>query len=408
MRVVIIGHLLPEPASSAAGSRMLELISFFREADNEVVFASAAQNVTFSIAQKDLDAQLVTIELNSDSFNAQIKALDPEVVLFDRYLTEEQYGWRVAEACPNALRILDTEDLHCLRQARRDAVKAERPFERADLNNEIAKREIAAIFRADLSLIISEAEIDLLTSHFQVKDALLHYLPFLPAQKEANDAPPFEERSHFMTIGNFLHPPNIDGVEYVQSTIWPLIRKGLPTAEMHVYGAYPPQRILQLHKPQNGFYVHGRIASAQDAFTKARVCLAPLRFGAGMKGKLLEAMLFSTPSVTTSIGAEGMHGDLAWGGSISDAPESIAKAAIALHEKKDAWQNAVSNGRAILKERFNTSDHKALLQSRLTALKTDLVAHRNENFIGQMLHHHQHKSTEFMSRFIALKNQKGA
>jgi len=350
----------------------------------------------------------VTIELNSDSFNAQIKALDPEVVLFDRYLTEEQYGWRVAEACPNALRILDTEDLHCLRQARRDAVKAERPFERADLNNEIAKREIAAIFRADLSLIISEAEIDLLTSHFQVKDALLHYLPFLPAQKEANDAPPFEERSHFMTIGNFLHPPNIDGVEYVQSTIWPLIRKGLPTAEMHVYGRLPAAAHSTIAQTPERVLRSRTNSQRQDAFTKARVCLAPLRFGAGMKGKLLEAMLFSTPSVTTSIGAEGMHGDLAWGGSISDAPESIAKAAIALHEKKDAWQNAVSNGRAILKERFNTSDHKALLQSRLTALKTDLVAHRNENFIGQMLHHHQHKSTEFMSRFIALKNQKGA
>lgn len=408
MRVVIIGHLLPEPASSAAGTRMLELIAFFREAGDDVFFATAAQNVEFSVAAKDWDVELVAIELNSDSFNEQLKKLQPDLVLFDRYLTEEQYGWRVAEVCENALRIIDTEDLHCLRQARRTAVKEDRAFTLSDLNNDIAKREVAAIFRSDLSLMISEEEISLLTSHFQVKPELLHYLPFLPSKKSTKKHPKFSRRSHFMTIGNFLHPPNLDSVEYLKSAIWPLIRKGMPKAEMHVYGAYPPQRILQLHKPNEGFFIHGRVDSAQDAFTKARVCLAPLRFGAGMKGKLLEAMLFETPSVTTSIGAEGMHGELPWGGMLTDDPKLFAEAAILLHEDESAWEKANSNGKAIFEDRFDSAAHKKLLREQIDFLLSNLVAHRTNNFIGQMLQHHQHKSTEFMSRFIALKNQKGS
>jgi len=90
---------------------------------------------------------------------------------------------------------------------------------------------------------------------------------------------------------------------------------------MHVYGAYPPPKATQLHNPKQKFYVLGWVESAEHVMKNARICLAPLRFGAGLKGKLLDAMQFGTPSITTEIGAEGMHDKLAWNGIITNNPE---------------------------------------------------------------------------------------
>lgn len=369
-----------------------------------ITYATAAQNVDFSVDLKDYNVAVETIELNSDRFNEQIKQLAPHVVLFDRYLTEEQYGWRVAKECPDAVRIIDTEDLHCLREARRLALKSSREVRSEDYFNDIAKREIAALFRADLSLMISRAEIDVLTSVYNVPSSQLHYLPFLPENVERK-SPSFAERNGFMTIGNFIHPPNADSVRYLKKEIWPLIRNEFPTAKMHVYGAYPSESIGQLNDEKTGFFVHGRAESSAATFQSARVCLAPLRFGAGMKGKLLEAMVLNTPSVTTSIGAEGMHGSLNWAGAVTDDPTSFAAAAVALHNNEEAWNQANENGRTILTTVFDSPNHRSQFKERLTALQGGLNNHRNQNFIGQMMQFHTMRSTEFMSRFIAEKNK---
>ena len=100
-------------------------------------------------------------------------------MIFDRFTIEEQFGWRVVEQCPNALRILDTEDLHCLRRGRRMAFKDGKAFDRSYLINDTAKREIASIFRCDMNLIISEVEMTILKEEFKVDEQLLLYLPFL-------------------------------------------------------------------------------------------------------------------------------------------------------------------------------------------------------------------------------------
>ena len=112
--VLIIGFVWPEPNSSAAGGRMVQLISIFKKQGFEVTCASPAMDSDFMV---DLDSLGVTkrfIALNCSSFDVFIKELNPSIVLFDRFMIEEQFGWRVAENCPDALRLLDTEDLHCL------------------------------------------------------------------------------------------------------------------------------------------------------------------------------------------------------------------------------------------------------------------------------------------------------
>ena len=181
-KLLIIGTVWPEPKSSAAGSRMLQLINFFADTNFEIIFASVASESPFMFDLSEINVQTQAIEMNTDSFDLFIKNQNPSVVLFDRFITEEQFGWRVAENCPNSMRILDTEDLHCLRLARQFAIKENREFTNGDLFSDVAKREIASIFRCDLSLIISEFEMNLLQNTFNVNADILHYLPFMLAE----------------------------------------------------------------------------------------------------------------------------------------------------------------------------------------------------------------------------------
>ena len=217
-KLLIIGFVWPEPNSSAAGGRMMQLISLFKADGFSITFASSAQNSDFIVDLYEYGVERKSIELNNSSFDVFIKDLNPTVVLFDRFMIEEQFGWRVAENCPDALRLLDTEDLHCLRLARQKAFKENRLFKTTDLFvEEVAKREVASILRCDLSLLISEFEMQLLESTFKIDNALLYYLPFL--LEPINDAilqelPSFEVRKDFVFVGNFLHEPNWNAVQY--------------------------------------------------------------------------------------------------------------------------------------------------------------------------------------------------
>ena len=171
--LLIIGTVWPEPNSSAAGSRIIQLIEQFLKHDWKITFASAASDSEFAFDVQTLGIQKVNIELNNKSFDEFVAKLNPSVVLFDRFMIEEQFGWRVAESCPNALRVLDTIDLHCLRQARQLAFKENRKFTTKDLFSDTAKREIASILRCDCSLIISDFEMNLLQQYFKIDKDLL-------------------------------------------------------------------------------------------------------------------------------------------------------------------------------------------------------------------------------------------
>ncbi|MFH5883291.1 glycosyltransferase [Halalkalibaculum sp. DA3122] len=408
-RLLIVGYVWPEPNSSAAGHRMMQLISIFKEHGWKITFASSATESEHAadLQERGIDTQ--PVEINSSGFDTFLENLQPDVVMFDRFVVEEQFGWRVAEHCPGALRILDTEDLHCLRRARRRAILENRPFSEVDLlEDEVAKREIASILRCDLSLIISEYEMKLLTDHFQVDESLLHYLPFLlnPIdQAQVEEWPTFDDRAHYITMGNFRHPPNRDAVQFLKTEVWPRIRSRQKKAVLHVYGAYPSRQVTDLHEPREGFHIKGRTPDARAVVRSAKVCLAPLRFGAGLKGKLVEAMQCGTPSVTTPVGAEGLNGEKEWPGAVAQSSEEIAAAAVRLYTNRSAWEKAQVTGLEIVNTRFGKSRFEPAFTDRIQHVRENLGKHRRHNFTGSMLMHHTMASTRYMSKWIEAKNR---
>jgi len=214
-KLLIIGFVWPEPKSSAAGSRMMQLIQFFKDQNWSITFASTANDSGFMSDLAAYNVRTESIEMNDKSFDHFVREINPDMILFDRFMTEEQFGWRVQSSVPGAIRILDTEDLHSLRYGRMKAVKEGREFSDDDLISDLAKREIAAIYRSDLSLIISEAEMAYLEKFYKVNPDLLLYLPYALnpiTEADVEIWPSFEARQHFISIGNFRHKPNLDSV----------------------------------------------------------------------------------------------------------------------------------------------------------------------------------------------------
>lgn len=400
--LVIIGTVFPEPNSTAAGKRMLQLIDFFQQEKFKVSFLSAASfsEHSFDLNSKEIEAY--TIKLNDSSFENLIAELNPDIVVFDRFASEEQFGWKVSEICPNAVKILDTEDLHFLRKARETAFKQNRKLDDQDLLNDFFKREIASILRCDLSLIISEFEMDLLTEKFKIDKQILYYLPLFAEVKPSLFS--FSERKNFISIGNFLHEPNWQTVLKLKK-LWPKIKSKLPEAELHIYGAYATHKALQLHNEREGFLIKGRVENVEKVFSESKVLLAPIPFGAGIKGKLLESMQYGLPNVTSTIGAEGMNGSLPWNGFVCDDENEFVEKSVSLYQKDSEWLQLQKKGFEIIEKRFKKEDFLPQFSERLDEISNNLEKHRNANFLGQILQHHSLQSTKYLGKWIEEKNK---
>jgi hypothetical protein len=412
MKVLWIALVWPEPGSSAAGFRTMQLLNALCNAGYDVEVCSPCKPNHHQERLEKLGIKTASYKPNDSSFDKYVKELDPRIVFFDRFMAEEQFGWRVKEQVPLALRVLDTVDLHSLRRARHKKIAEfaslnDFAVDEVDLASNDAIREISSIFRSDLSLIISDAELALLKSYYKISAELLELNRFhytAPVKSRS-----FEERKHFVAIGNFNHEPNADSYRMLHAYLWNEIReqladRGIFDVELHIYGAYPTKEFTSLDNPETGFRVKGWATDAMQTLGQYRVNLAPLRFGAGIKGKVSDGWAVGTPCVGTEVAKEGMCQDLAFGGAIADNKEDFIKKAVSLYRDELRWSTARDNGLEIIKTLYN---EEKSTQSFLIAIRNALVEReqrRLNNFVGQMLWHHQHRSTEFFSRWIEAKN----
>jgi glycosyltransferase involved in cell wall biosynthesis len=179
----------------------------------------------------------------------------------------------------------------------------------------------------------------------------------------------------------------------------------LPQVEIHIYGAYANQQIHQLHNKKEGFIIKGFTENAKEVVEKAKVVLAPLRFGAGIKGKLTEAMICGTPSITTSIGAEGMHNFLSWNGFIEDDFSDFSTKAIQLYSDEKIWKNAQKKGVEIINQIYDKEQLEQPFINQLNQIQENLETHRAQNFLGSLLQHQTLQATKYMSKWIEAKNK---
>jgi glycosyltransferase involved in cell wall biosynthesis len=152
---------------------------------------------------------------------------------------------------------------------------------------------------------------------------------------------PFEERAHLLFVGNFLHRPNVDGVVFFLQEIFPLVRASVPGVELHIVGDNTPPEISECES--ESVKVRGYVPDVGPLFHQHRVMIAPVRFGAGVKGKIGEALAHSLPVVTTTMGAEGMALQNGLDAMIADAPQEFADNVIKLYRDREFWQKLSDN-----------------------------------------------------------------
>lgn len=417
-KLLIIGYVWPEPTSSAAGKHMMDIIQPFHQSGWDITFATPAADSTNKFDLSSWGIHEKDIELNATSFDQWLVTLQPDVVIFDRFMMEEQFGWRVGKACPKALKVLDTEDLHFLRQARQensfqhDSLQRDSQqyfgiinnVEDVDIITDNTLRELASIYRCDLTLIISQEEMCLLDKQFSINQSLLLYYPLLVHDLPENQLA-FEQRKDFIFVGTMKHAPNLDAVRRLKKDLWPKIKERLPGENLYIVGSYMTEEVIQMHKPKQGFHVLGHVEDLESLLKKMRLMLAPLAFGAGIKGKLTEAMQYGLPSITTKIGAEGITDKDSWPGRVEDSNAEFINSAVSLYNDMSNWPLAQQRGVEVLKSKFLYADHAESFLSRIESLRENLDQHRKANFIGQMLNMNNMKSTEYMSRWIECKNK---
>lgn len=409
---LLIAKNWPEPASTAAGRRTLDVLELCREAGYQVHIASPAEPSPFQQNLSELGYQPHSIAVNDSKFDTWVASLGPHLVIYDRFVMEEQFGWRVRKQCPYAATLLDTSDFHTLREARQQAVRQhdreqiQPPYPPLDLYTATAERELAAMARCDRILMISQVEIALLQTVFAIPAERLLYLPFLISElPDAGEWRGYEDRQHLMMIGGFKHAPNKDAALWFKQAIWPLVRRQLPDVECHVYGAYADHTVQQWHAPKQGFLIKGRCDDALETLSTYRLNVAPLRFGAGQKGKILEGWLSGTPTVTTPIGAESMAADDAFGYPLSDNPKHMADTLVQRYNDEDSWRTVQRCGLQALENGFLRDDHAPGFIEALNYLQNNLTDIRHRNLWGRILWQSQHRATEYMSRWIEAKNR---
>lgn len=448
--VLFLSFVPLSPETSAAGVRTRDLMEGFIKAGfSDVHYACASKmdeqenrEVNKQLVEKGVKFYANAIPNREDAFKTVLEECGKrnpiDVVVFDRFLAEEAYSFRVREMCADALRVLDMQDCHALRRERARIVGLESSGGSSDNSNAIERsinakpeatdddfaREISSIFRSDLTLVCSSAELELLHAACGVPKEKLCLAPFFETIDTNSIITPFTDRKNvFVSIGTFNHAPNVDGLRYLKKEIWPLIRGKLPNAEFHAYGATClPKHIDELNDAKNGFFVKGFCKDIGETLSTAKVLLAPLRFGAGIKGKIIEAFKYGTPVITTPIGGEGIgvpgifeNGydnmdaiKTNWGGTFDCVtPAAFATAAVDSFTNESLWTKQSKRGVELRNELFNKEKTIPPILEAISNKCENLRTIRNEDFIGASFWHQSNRSTDFFSRWIELKETLG-
>ena len=410
-RVIIFSTVWPEPDSSAAGVRQMHWIHLFLSMGYLVTLVSPSkpkeENEWGTVTLPE-GVDLLPLPLNRESIQDELKALAPEIIMFDRFFLEEQYGPHVYRACPDALVLMETVDLHFVRRAReelKEGYLSSTGVPARFYQTESAIRETGSILRVDFSFVVSSYEEELLRTQFQIPNTKVKWLPFFyekPIEVKENRLP-FDQKKDFCWIGNFRHQPNIDGIRWFRKEIWPLIRQQLPQAKIRVYGAYPPKEVMDWNNTKDGIEVKGNAITLEEVYKTARVNVAPLRYGAGVKGKIIEGFRFGVPCVTTKVGVEGLFGQFP--GYELNTPVDFANACVKLHESESEWRKYSLMALEKMMDVCSASSRVPETQKLILELLEKKKSGEVPDWTSQILRHEGNQSRYYFGKWIEEKEK---
>lgn len=348
-QVLVIDNLTPVPARDSASLRLVNLMRLLRESGIHVVFLPADRRHA-GASTRALQASGVEVwhapyvggmarwmQTNGPRFS--------HVMLCRHYIARE-FLPLVRRHAPGAAVLFDSIDLHYVRELRGAEIADDTAMRRAAERTRAL--ELDMVQRCDATLVVSHAEAEVLA-----RDAPGARVEVLTNLHEiAGPGLPFSARRDLVFVGGFRHPPNTDAVAWFVEAIFPRIRSHLPDVRVHCIGGDVPERIAVLGG-RDGVEVHGHVPDIAPYMDGCRIALAPLRFGAGVKGKVNLSMAHGQPVVATTCAAEGMHlhdGDDVL---IADDPADFADAVVRLYRDEALWARLAAGGLANVRTHFS-------------------------------------------------------
>lgn len=356
--VLIIDALTPQPDRDSGSLRLFNLMRMLREEGAHVVFVPADQG---HAGRYTVDLQTLGVEVWYAPFLHTLPAwLRRHGSRFDSVLACRHYVMRevlplLRRQAPQARVILDTVDLHYLRE-QRGAELANDPA-RARAAMRTRRSELDVIARSDATFVVSEVERDLLAK--ELPDSRVDVLSNL--HRMGGEGLPFEQRRDLMFVGGFRHPPNVDAACWFVDQVWPLLREQEPELRFHCIGGDVPPEVQAL-STRPGVFVHGHVPDLTPLLAGVRLTVAPLRYGAGVKGKVNQPMAHGQPVVATACAIEGMHLQPGVDVLVADDAAGFAAAVLRVYREPDLWQQLARNGRENIQRHFSLDAGRAVVR----------------------------------------------
>lgn len=367
--ILIVEACMITPDQDSGSIRMLNLLGMLKREGYHVTFV--ADNLEYVEKYVNQLAQ-IGVEVFYGEWIGNVRNLLKQVgkqlsaIFFCRHYIASQYIDEVRRYAPTAKIIFDTVDLHFVREDREAQLHNNKAILRA--SEETRKRELAVIEKSDVTIVVSEFE----------KRLLAQLMPGARVEIISNihsntpERPDYSAREGIIFVGGFRHPPNTDAINWYASEVLPHLQKILPGVRTRVIGSNMPEAVRALASPQ--LEMLGFIEDIEPYLQTARVSIAPLRYGAGVKGKVNEAMNYGIPVVATACAVEGMHLQAGLEVMVAEDPRAFAEAIAMVYKDQDLWQQLSRAGTENVQRYFSPSAALPILKRMLSVGSMELKA----------------------------------
>jgi GT2 family glycosyltransferase len=365
-RVLVIDAYTPEPDQDSGSLRLCYLFDCFQQLGYGVSFFAdnRAYAGDYTKALQGDGVEMIYspwIDSLPDFFRNRGSEFD--YILVCRHYIAANYLALIKKFCPQAKFIFDTVDLHYLREERMAALENSLPLKRVAAQTK--RSELAVIRQAAATLVVSPVEKSVLRK--EAPDAHVHVLSNI--HRVSGRGSDFASRKDLFFVGGYQHPPNIDAAQWFVGKIWPLIRKELPEIKFHLIGSKASEQVSSL--AGNGVVFHGFVKKLEPWLDGCRLAIAPLRYGAGVKGKVNLSMAHGQPVVATPMAVEGLYARDGENILVAESEEHFARSVIRLYQDKELWNRVSEAGLDNVREHFSLECAQTSLKSLLDNLEQD-------------------------------------
>lgn len=362
-RILVIDAYTPEPDQDSGSLRLTYLFECLQQLGYGVSFF--ADNRGFAGHYSEA-LQQAGVEVLFNPWIASLqdffreRGAEFDFIMVSRHYVAANYLTLVRKYCPQAKLIFDTVDLHYLREERLAELEDSLPLRRVAAQTK--RSELAVIRQSDATLVVSPVEQQVLSQELpQARIEILSNIHRVDGCQAG-----FAERKDLFFVGGYQHPPNIDAAIWFVGSIWPLIRAKLPDVNFHLIGSKAPERIKSLHG--NGVIFHGFVDELNPWIDGCRLAVAPLRYGAGVKGKVNISMSRGQPVVATPAAVEGLHARVGEDVLVAENAEDFADAVVRLYQDQALWEKLSQGGLQNVQQYFSLDTARRQLAELLSSL----------------------------------------